>query len=54
MDYKPIRKGKIGKMPVQPNLVDYDKARKAFTWDDIGKELEWFDSGGINIAFQVV
>ncbi len=54
MDYKPIKKGKIGEMPVQPNLVDYDKARNEFKWDDIGEELDWFENGGINIAFQVV
>ncbi|MEE9151676.1 MAG: acetate--CoA ligase [Thermoplasmata archaeon] len=54
MDYNPIKKGKIDEMPVQPNLLDYERAREEFRWEDIKKELDWFDGGKINIAYEVL
>ena len=54
MDYDPIKKGEITAMPVEPNLLDYQKAREAFRWEDIKKELDGFESGGINIAYEIV
>ena len=54
MDYKPIRKTGINEMAVKPNLLDYERARQEFGWEDINKELDWFDDGGINIAYEVI
>ncbi|UCB48364.1 MAG: acetate--CoA ligase [Deltaproteobacteria bacterium] len=54
MDYDPIKKSKMDEMPVQPNLSNYDRARATFKWEDVKKELDWFDNGGINIAYEVV
>jgi acetyl-CoA synthetase len=54
MDYDPIKKVEIGEMAVQPNLSHYDQARAEFRWEDVKKELDWFDNGGINIAYQLV
>jgi acetyl-CoA synthetase len=54
MDYDPIKKGEVSKMPVQPNLLDYKKAREAFSWEGVKKELDGFDDGGINIAYEVL
>lgn len=54
MDYDPIKKGKIDEMPVQPNLLDYERAKEEFRWEDVKKELDWFDGGKINIAYQVL
>ncbi|HUI48239.1 MAG TPA: acetate--CoA ligase [Acidimicrobiia bacterium] len=38
----------------QPNLLDYDAARAAFTWDAARHELDGLRSGGINIAHESV
>jgi acetyl-CoA synthetase len=54
MDYETIKKGEINKKGVVPNLLDYEKAREKFSWEDIKKELDWFDNGGINIAYEVL
>ena len=54
MDYEPIRKTEINEMAVKPNLLDYEKTRQGFGWEDINKELDRFDDGGINIAYQIV
>jgi len=54
MDYDPIKKGKIDEMPVQPNLLDYERAKEEFRWEDVKKELDWFDGGKINMAYQVL
>ena len=54
MDYDPIKKGKMDEMPVKPNLPNYDQARAEFTWEDVKNELDGFDNGGINIAYEVV
>ncbi|MFC1534514.1 acetate--CoA ligase [Thermodesulfobacteriota bacterium] len=54
MDYDHIRKDKIDKMMVRPNLPDYESAYEAFNWEDIKKELDWFDNGGINISYEVL
>jgi len=54
MDYDPIKKGEIAEMRVKPNLLEYEKAREEFGWEDIKEELDWFDGGGINIAYEVL
>ena len=54
MDYNPIIKEKVNKMSVMPNLLDYEKLREDFRWEDINKELDEFDDGGLNIAYEVI
>ena len=54
MDYEHIKKCQIDEMAKTPNLLDYQRARKDFKWDDIYKELDGFEGGGINIAYEVL
>jgi len=54
MDYEPIKKEEASEMNVKPNLLDYEKARNEFGWEDIRQELDWFDDGKINIAYEVI
>ncbi|MGB7840900.1 MAG: acetate--CoA ligase [Terrimicrobiaceae bacterium] len=53
MDWPPISKS-LADLPVQPNLVDYDKARAGFSWEAIRKELGGLPNGGLNIAHEAV
>jgi acetyl-CoA synthetase len=53
MDWPPISKSSAN-LPVQPNLVDYDKARAVFSWEAIRKELGGLPNGGLNIAHEAV
>ena len=48
----PIKKMRVEEMPVAPNLIDYQEAGRGFSWDTIEKELDWFENGGINIAYK--
>jgi acetyl-CoA synthetase len=54
MNYEPIRKESIEEMPVRPNLLNYEKARKELSWETIAKELDWFEGGGINVAYEAI
>ncbi|MDP6179375.1 MAG: AMP-binding protein, partial [Desulfatiglandales bacterium] len=54
MDYEPIRKGEVSNFLVKPNLADYQKTIDAFQWEDINRELDGFDGGGLNIAYEVL
>ena len=54
MNYEPIKKNESGNMQVKPNLLDYENAYESFHWEDVKKELDWFDDGGINIAYEVL
>ena len=54
MDYKPIIKEEVNRMSVMPNLLDYERLREDFRWEDISKELDEFDDGGLNIAYEVI
>jgi hypothetical protein len=40
MDYDPIKKGDITEMPVKPNLLEYERAREEFRWEEVSKELD--------------
>jgi acetyl-CoA synthetase len=53
MNWPPISKS-LANLPVQPNLVDYDKARADFSWEAIRKELCGLPNGGLNIAHEAV
>ncbi|MEK7352899.1 MAG: acetate--CoA ligase [Chloroflexota bacterium] len=50
MDYPKIIKGPPDSFSVKPNLSDYLKMRETFKWEDIAKELDWFDRDHINIG----
>jgi acetyl-CoA synthetase len=54
MNYPTIKKGPIEEMSVTPNLVNYEKMRKEFKWEEVMKSLEGFDQGGINIAYEAI
>jgi hypothetical protein len=36
----PIQKPKPETLPVVPNIVDYEEARKAFRWESLYRELD--------------
>ncbi len=50
MDYPRIVKKPLELMPVAPNLRNYQKLYEEFSWDQLSRELDWFDSEHINIA----
>ncbi len=50
MEYPKILKVPIEQYSVKPNLENYEKIRQEFNWDQVSRELDWFDSGHINIA----
>lgn len=39
---------------VEPNLLDYEKTRKTFTWEAAQAELAGLPGGGLNIAWEAV
>jgi len=53
MDWSPISKPS-GSLPREPNLVDYDAARRQFTWDEARAQLDGLPGGGLNIAHEAV
>lgn len=36
------------------NLQDYEKMRKAFSWDDMKKNFSWHETGQVNIAYEAI
>jgi acetyl-CoA synthetase len=48
-----IRKS-VPDLPVVPNLVDYDAARRGFSWDAMRRELGIDPGGGVNIGYAAV
>ena len=54
MSYDPIEKQPVEQMRVKANLIDYEKARDAFRWDDIRAELDGLPGGGLNIAYECI
>ena len=52
MRWEPIRKPQT--WAVAPNLVDYDEARRSFTWAAARAELDGLPGGGLNIAHEAV
>ena len=50
MEYPKILKDPIEKFSVKPNLENYEKIRQEFNWDQVSRELDWFDSDHINIG----
>jgi acetyl-CoA synthetase len=54
MKYDPIVKQDVRQMAVVPNLADYEKERRDFGWEDIGRELGGGDGGPLNIAVEAI
>ena len=50
MEYTKILKDPIEKFSVKPNLENYEKIRQEFNWEQVSRELDWFDSDHINIG----
>jgi acetyl-CoA synthetase len=53
MDYPPITKSPDDQ-PVAPNLADYEKYRREFSWDGIAGELDWLEGRRLNIAHETI
>lgn len=54
-DDKTIIRKDLAKLPLPPNLADYDKAYADFSWDAAAKDLvDYFDDGSLNIAYNCV
>ncbi len=54
MEYERIVKGPLEEQPFKPNLTDYPVMRESFAWEELAKELDWFDDEHINIAHVAV
>ncbi|GLI28600.1 acetate--CoA ligase [Agromyces rhizosphaerae] len=50
----PVIAKDLGRLAVAPNLLDYDRARADFSWDDERRRLAGLPGGGVNIAFEAV
>jgi acetyl-CoA synthetase len=50
MKYPTIAKDSFEQHAVKPNIQDYHKMYKEFSWDKISSDLDWFDKEHINIA----
>jgi acetyl-CoA synthetase len=53
MKYETIHKREAD-LRTPPNLVDYDSARAAFSWEHARSELSGLPDGGLNIAYECV
>jgi len=54
VEYPVIEKPKPEDMPVKPNIADYDALRQKFSWDEIVKELDGLEGGGLNLAYEAI
>jgi len=39
---------------LEPNLTDYEKVYEKFKWEDVHKEIDWFDDNKLNAAYNAV
>ena len=39
---------------LEPNLTDYEKVYKEFKWEDVHKEIDWFNDNKLNAAYNAV
>jgi acetyl-CoA synthetase len=53
MEWLPISKPR-GSLPRDPNLADYDEARRNFTWLQATLRLDGLPGGGLNIAHEAL
>jgi len=52
LDYSPIAKLPVDRMAVKPNLTDYERIRRDFSWHNLSGELDGLAGGGLNIAYE--
>lgn len=50
----PVIAKDVAAITVTPNLVDYERTRATFTWDDERRTLDGLPDGGVNIAHEAV
>jgi len=53
MPFAPIAKN-VATMAVQPNLLDYERIRADFSWEEARAALDGLQGGGMNIAHEAV
>jgi acetyl-CoA synthetase len=53
MNAKWIEK-KVESFLLKPNLIDYERECRKFSWESVGDELEGLPSGGLNIAHEAI
>src|SRR5436190_15006935 len=54
MHYQTIKKD-LKKLKKKPNLVDYEKTYKDFSWEEAEKkEIEFFSDGTLNMAYNAI
>jgi acetyl-CoA synthetase len=51
---KKIIHKKLSSLKIKPNLLDYQKKYRAFSWQEAKKELEWFKAKKINAAHNAI
>ncbi len=39
---------------VKPNLENYEQTYKNFKWDDVRGEIDWFEGGKLNVAYNAI
>ncbi|MGE5578246.1 MAG: acetate--CoA ligase [Syntrophothermus sp.] len=44
----------IGKKAPEANLADYEETCRSFDWEEVRKELTFFDDGKVNIAYDAI
>ena len=49
-----VIKKSVKKLSPKPNIIDYDKSYKSFSWKDAEKEIEFFSDGKLNAAYNAV
>jgi acetyl-CoA synthetase len=54
MGYKRICKAELEEGAVRPNMISYEEAAGSFKWEDHAKEIEGFENGGMNIAYEAI
>ena len=54
MDSSSIIRKTAADLRLAPNLADYDKERRGFSWEAVSRDLEAQPDGGLNIAWQAV
>ena len=52
MEYAPITKPPIERMPLRPNLSDYEATRKSWSWEAVRPELDGMPGGALNKAYE--
>ncbi|MBN2518021.1 MAG: acetate--CoA ligase [Candidatus Altiarchaeota archaeon] len=49
-----IIKKPYGRAKFEPNMKDYDKAKKGFKWEDVKKNFGWYTTKKVNMAYECI